>query len=44
MTASFEEPDLNSLTVAELKGLLDEQGIEYGSSDLKADLIEKLGG
>lgn len=39
-----EEPDsgLESLTVPELKERLDEEGIDYKSTDLKGDLINKL--
>lgn len=28
--------------VAEIKAFMDEQGIEYNSSDLKADLLQKI--
>ncbi|WP_432763678.1 HeH/LEM domain-containing protein [Enterococcus innesii] len=31
--------DYNSLTVAQLKALLDERGVDYPSNALKADLI-----
>ncbi|WP_211313771.1 HeH/LEM domain-containing protein [Jeotgalicoccus halotolerans] len=34
--------NLNDYTVAELKTMLDEQGIEYSSSARKADLIGLL--
>lgn len=36
--------DYNSLTVTELKALLDERGIEYPSGAKKAELIDLLEG
>ncbi|ALV21057.1 MULTISPECIES: HeH/LEM domain-containing protein [Carnobacterium] len=36
--------DYNSLTVVDLKALLDERGIEYKSGDNKAALIALLEG
>lgn len=35
--------NLNDLTVAQLKSLLDKQGVEYGSDAKKADLIKLAG-
>lgn len=37
-----EEVDVEALTVAELRAQLDELGVEYASSDHKADLQDKL--
>ncbi|MCK1976068.1 HeH/LEM domain-containing protein [Jeotgalicoccus huakuii] len=42
--AQASAPDYSEYTVAELKEMLDERGIEYSSSDLKADLIALLEG
>lgn len=36
--------DYSSLTVLELKALLDERAIEYASNAKKQDLIDLLGG
>ncbi|MFR3687289.1 MAG: HeH/LEM domain-containing protein [Enterococcus sp.] len=36
--------DYSSLTVPELKALLDERGVTYPSNALKADLVELLEG
>ena len=38
------EQDLNDLTVSELKEMLDENDIDYKSTDRKQGLIDKLGG
>lgn len=38
-----QDVDLNSLTVAELKDIATEKGIEFDSKIKKAELIEKLG-
>lgn len=37
-----DDREYSDYTVAELKAELDERGIEYDSSDLKADLVAKL--
>lgn len=41
---SNEGQDLSAMTNSELKGLLDEKGIEYASNATKAELIELLEG
>jgi hypothetical protein len=38
------EVDLSSMTKAELQAEADSRGVEYASSDTKADLIAALGG
>ena len=46
LVEEVEDPqdiDLNSLTIAELKDIAIEKGIEFDSKIKKAELIEKLG-
>lgn len=39
----IEEKEEKELTIAEIKALLDEKGIEYDSKMKKAELLAKLG-
>jgi len=44
VTYQTEEPDLTSLTLAELKELAEERGVELPKNAKKAKVIELIGG